>query len=268
MSAAHRTTGHAAPSTGTPDAPGSQTGSHPSIVAFWSAKGGAGTTVVAAALARRLAQEAPDGALLVDTAGDSLAALGMPQDDGPGLAGWLRARQTGLPVVTACPGLSVVHRGAGPLASERADELIDALATDARPTIVDCGTNPTGLAASIAERADHSVLVTRPCYLALRRTLSHQLPRPTGVVLVTEPGRVLSAQDVTAAVRAPVVTDIVIDPAVARAVDAGLLATRPPVSLDAGLSSLLATIGAPDHGAASTRAIGPAGHGQPEVSAW
>jgi anion-transporting ArsA/GET3 family ATPase len=47
-------------------------------VACWSAKGGAGTTVVAAALARRFAAEQPRGALLVDTAGDSLAALGMP----------------------------------------------------------------------------------------------------------------------------------------------------------------------------------------------
>jgi hypothetical protein len=152
--------------------------------------------------------------------------------------------------------------------SDRADQLIDALAADARPTVVDCGTNPTGVAATLAERADHSVMVTRPCYLALRRTLSHELPRPTGVVLVTEPGRVLSAQDVAAAVRAPVIAEIDVDPGVARAVDAGLLVARPPASLDAGLSSLLTAIGAPDSRSASARAISSAGHDQPEVSAW
>jgi MinD superfamily P-loop ATPase len=271
MSAARRQTapGHTTPSTGTQDGSGTPIGSYPSVVACWSAKGGAGTTVVAAALARRIAQEAPGGALLVDTAGDSLAALGMPESEGPGLASWLRARErAGLPMVAACPGLSVVHRGAGPLVSDRACRLVDALASDARPTVVDCGTNPTGIAAALAERADHSILVTRPCYLALRRTLSDQSPRPTGVVLVREPGRVLSAQDVVAAVRAPVVAEIEIDPAVARAVDAGLLVARMPASLDAGLSSLLATIGAPDRRVASTRVIGSSGHEQPQVSAW
>jgi hypothetical protein len=270
MSAARRQAApdHTTPSTGTQRGSGTPIGSYPSVVACWSAKGGAGTTVAVAALARRIAMKAPGGALLVDTAGDSLAALGMPESDGPGLAGWLRAPgHTGLPVVAACPGLSVVHRGAGPLASDCADQLIDALASDARPTVVDCGTNPTGVAAAIAERADHSILVTRPCYLALRRTLSDQSPRPTGVVLVREPGRVLSADDVAAAVRAPVVAEIDVDPAVARAVDAGLLLSRTPASLDAELSSLLTTIDAPDRGAASTRAIDSPGHDQPEVSA-
>jgi hypothetical protein len=227
------------------------------------------TTVVAAALARRIAQEAPDGALLVDTAGESLAALGMPESEGPGLAGWLRSRDhSGLPVVAACPGLSVVHRGAGALVSDRADRLVDALASDARSAVVDCGTNPTGVGAALAERADQSILVTRPCDLALRRTLSDQSPRPTVVVLVREPGRALSAEDVAEALAAPVVAEIDVDPAVARAVDAGLLVARTPASLDAGLSSLLAAIDAPDRHAASTRAIGPSGHDQPEASAW
>ena len=271
MNAAHRQSapGVATPSSGTPGASGHLPGAHPSVVACWSTKGGAGTTVVAAALARRIAAEQPGGALLVDTAGDSLAALGMPESDGPGLAGWLRDHDhTGLPVVAACPGLSVVNRGAGPLASERADDLIDALATDTRPTVIDCGTNPTGVAAALAERADESILVTRPCYLALRRTLSDQSPRPTGVVLVREPSRVLSADDVAEAVRAPVLAEIDVDPAVARTVDAGLLVARTPASLDAGLSSLLATIGTPSRRAVSARAIPSPGHGQPEVSAW
>lgn len=271
MNAAHHqpAPGVATQSSGTPVVSDPLHGSYPGVVACWSAKGGAGTTVVAAALARRIAAEDPGGALLVDTAGDSLAVLGMPESDGPGLAGWLRGHDhTGLPVVAACPGLSVVQRGAGPLVSDRADDLVDALATDARPTVIDCGSNPTGMAAVLAERADDSILVTRPCYLALRRTLSEQSPRPTGVVLIREPSRVLSADDVAEAVRAPVVAEIDVDPAVARTVDAGLLVARTPASLDAGLSSLLATIGTPSRRAVSARAIPSPGHGQPGASAW
>lgn len=271
MNAAHHQSapGVATPSTGMPGVSGPQRGSYPSVVACWSAKGGAGTTVVAAALARRIAAVQPGGALLVDTAGDSLAALGMPESDGHGLAGWLRDHDhAGLPVVTACPGLSVVHRGAGPLVPDRADDLIDALATDARPTVIDCGTNPTGVVAVLAERADESILVTRSCYLALRRALSDRSPRPTGVVLVREPSRVLSADDVAVAVRAPVVAEIDVDPAVARTVDAGLLVARTPASLDGGLSSLLAAVGAPDRRASCLRSVGSAGHGQLGVSAW
>jgi hypothetical protein len=67
--------------------------------------------------------------------------------------------------------------------------------------------------------------------VALRRA-SLALYRPTGVVVVNEPGRVLSKDDVEQVVHAPV-TQIEIDPAVARLVDAGLLTGRIPRSLHA-----------------------------------
>jgi hypothetical protein len=51
-------------------------------------------------------------------------------------------------------------------------------------------------------------------------------------VVVNEPGRVLSKDDVEQVVHAPV-TQIEIDPAVARLVDAGLLTGRIPRSLHA-----------------------------------
>jgi hypothetical protein len=57
------------------------------------------------------------------------------------------------------------------------------------------------------------------------------MARPTGIVLVTEPGRALGARDVERAIGAPVVAEVPYDPAVARAVDAGLLATRLPGSI-------------------------------------
>ena len=75
-----------------------------------------------------------------------------------------------------------------------------------------------------------SLLVTRSCYVALRRVRLAPV-RPSGVVLVTEPGRVLSRDDVAAAAEAPVVAEVPLDPQVARLVDSGLLAGRLPRSL-------------------------------------
>ena len=48
---------------------------------------------------------------------------------------------------------------------------------------------------------------------------------------MSEPGRSLTRHDVAAALGAPVVAVVEIDPAVARAVDAGLLASRLPRGL-------------------------------------
>jgi len=56
-----------------------------------------------------------------------------------------------------------------------------------------------------------------------------------GVVLVREPGRALGRHDVEDALQVPVRAEIDVEPAVARAVDAGLLATRLPRSLAHGL---------------------------------
>jgi hypothetical protein len=47
-------------------------------------------------------------------------------------------------------------------------------------------------------------------------------------VLVDEPGRALRARDIEASLRAPVVATVLLDPAIARAVDAGLLVARLP----------------------------------------
>jgi hypothetical protein len=52
--------------------------------------------------------------------------------------------------------------------------------------------------------------------------------RPTGVVLVDEPGRSLGQRDIEHALGVPVEAVVSLDPAVARAVDAGLLASRVP----------------------------------------
>jgi MinD-like ATPase involved in chromosome partitioning or flagellar assembly len=203
------------------------------LIACWSPKGGSGTTVVAASLALLLARRDPLGALLVDVAGDAPAALGLAEPDGPGVAGWLAAGAT-VPAdalarleVPGAAGLAMLPRGRGSLREDRADVLASLLQADARPVVADCGQATDGVALALAGGATRSILVTRPCFLALRRALACPL-RPSEVVLLCEPGRSLSRVDVEDCLGVPVVAEVAVDPAVARAVDAGLLAARLP----------------------------------------
>ncbi len=206
------------------------------VTVLWAAKGGSGTTVVASALALRSAQPA----LLVDLAGEIPAVLGLPEPDRPGVADWLHSaspvdqlaellieiddRRWLLPwrsSVTAAPD---VDHG-----SPRWSELAEWLATWSNQRghhiTIDAGTgDPPG---GLLGHDTRALLVTRPCYLALRRAVRSSV-RPTGVVLVEEPGRALSSRDVEYAVGAPVEATVSVDPAIARAVDAGLLASRLP----------------------------------------
>ena len=206
------------------------------LVACWSSKGGAGTTVVAAALAVLLARRSSRGAVIADLAGDVPAVLGMPDPDGPGLAEWLAsgadapADALGRLERPAGDRLRVLPRGQGALDGARADVLAALLVADDRAVVADCGTGPVDAALVLAAGATRSVLVTRPCFLSLRRTLAVPL-RPSEVVLLTEPGRVLTRADVEDCAGAPVVAEVSVDPQVARAVDAGLLATRLPRGL-------------------------------------
>jgi len=208
------------------------------LICCWSVKGGVGTTVVAALLALRHSRRT--SALLIDLGGDAAAALGVAPPDGPGLAEWLDAGDDVGPAALrrlegdVRPGLGLLGRGQGPLEPLARLELLAAeLAVDERATVVDAGLVDGSVSGTrlLAADADQSILVMRPCYLAMRRAA--ELPvRPSGVVVVSEPGRVLGAQDVEAVVGAPVVCELATDPAVARAVDAGLLVSRLPKGLD------------------------------------
>ena len=209
----------------------------------WAAKGGSGTTVVSCALAL-LTAESRQPTILVDMAGDVPAALGLPEPPGPGIHDWVLSPSA--PVQSfislgslGADGLMLVPRGAGVAAGDLArwHDLGRFLAESTTEFIVDAGSGPPPPA--LAAAAQHRLLVIRPCYLALRRAAASTLS-PTGVIVVHEPGRALRAQDVAYAVQAPVVAEVSTDPAVARAVDAGLLAARLPRTLAASLRVLVA----------------------------
>lgn len=195
----------------------------------WAAKGGSGTTVFATAKA--LSNDAPT--LLVDLAGDVMPTLGLPIPDGPGLTEWLvsdspidRLPRLEHPVTEH---LDVLTSGESPDPAVRHGrrwfELAAHLRSDRRHVIIDAGTGrpPEPLVAA----ADESLLVTRACYLSLRRAAAMGLT-PTGIVFVEEPGRALKPADVESAFGAPIVSTALLDPAIARAVDSGLLMSRLP----------------------------------------
>lgn len=209
------------------------------VTLCWAAKGGSGTTVVAAALA--LTSDRPS--LLVDLDGEIPAVLGLPEPDRPGVAEWLASdataehlaellidigpRQWLLPWqanATPATAANAAH-GNEPRWAMLGDWLHDWSDQWGCDVTVDAGTGTPPRA--LTERSQRSLLVTRPCYLSLRRAVRSEV-RPTGVVLIDEPGRGLTRRDVEHALGVPIDAVVSFDPAVARAVDAGLLATRLP----------------------------------------
>jgi len=230
------------------------------LIACWSPKGGTGTTVVSCGLALVLARSQPAparqayshqgaaGVLIADLSGDVPAVLGLPTPASPGLADWLAAgpdvpgNALGHLEVDAGPGLRLLAWG-GELAAlsavaadggERGEVLAEALAAGTRPVVADCGSAAAGAALAVAAAAEISLLVLRPCYLALRRALAAPI-RPTAIVLVNEPGRALTRRDIEEVMGVPVRAEIDFDPSIARAVDAGLLAGRVPRALERAL---------------------------------
>jgi hypothetical protein len=201
------------------------------VTLCWAAKGGSGTTVVTATLA--LSSRTPT--LLVDLAGDVPIALGLPVPDGPGIGEWsvssappskLDALRTPL-----ARGLDLLPRGHRSPAG-RWRELGEHLAALPHTVIVDAGTGPPPVELRLT--ADRVLLVTRACYLAVRRAVDAR-EVVDGIVLVEEPGRALGVADLEAALGAPVVSRVLLDPAVARAVDAGLLLAKLPGAFRRGL---------------------------------
>jgi len=191
------------------------------ITLCYAAKGGSGTTVVACI--RAIDSVGP--VLLVDFDGDIPAMLGLAEPDRPGVVDWL--------AIDVTPNCSLLP-ASGPAASscaphpdadlERWDGLVDWLTEwsvdSGGSVVVDAGTRC--LPVTFVEQCPQRWLVTRACYLALRRASRLEVS-PTGVVLVDEPGHALRPRDIETSVRAPIVATIDWDVRVSRSVDAGLL---------------------------------------------
>ena len=209
-------------------------GSH--VIVCWAAKGGSGTTVVACALVLGWPRSQP--VTLVDLGGDCPTALGLNEPSGPGVVDWLASPTAGPPdlarlAVTIRDDVCLIPRGLAVAPDDQWPRLAAALRTSGN-TVVDAGTGCPPQA--LLDAAEQSLLITRPCFLAIRRAQQLSI-RPTGIVLVDEPGRALTSGDVEHALGVPVVAEVHLDPAVARAVDAGLLIARLPRSLIASLRS-------------------------------
>ena len=210
-------------------------GGCPVHLSCWALKGGVGTTVVTAALGLTLHRAGHD-VLLVDLAGDLPAALGLPEPDGPGLTDWLAAGDDvpadglGRIELTAAAGLAVLPRGRGAARAHRSGRGAGRrprspplgrrrLRRARRP-----GAGPVGRRRPVAPtRCWSPGPATWPCAGPRTRRCGRRAwswsPSPVGPS---------TAHDVERVVGAPVRAEVAVDPAVARAVDAGLLASRLP----------------------------------------
>ncbi|MFK7917934.1 MAG: hypothetical protein AB8G14_07645 [Ilumatobacter sp.] len=199
-----------------------------------AAKGGSGTTIVACL--RAIDTIGPT--LLIDLEGDVPGMLGLAEPARPGVLEWLAsnapiAHLDDLLVETTPTTLLLPARSSGSSATcvsddeDRWQELVDWIIEWAHDSggsvVVDAGT--TALPTPFVERCDHRWLVTRACYLSLRRA-GRLHTKPTGVILIDEPGRALSQRDIETAVRAPVIVTIPWDIRVARSIDSGLLTSH------------------------------------------
>ena len=217
------------------------------VICCWSAKGGAGCSTIATALAIQFAKA--HDTLLIDFGGDAPSLLGVGDPD-EGVTDWLAAgsdvpidalRRLETPVTDR---LSMLARGGandGDIDSGRGDVLAHLLQASARPTIVDVGTVALGemelshVARSVCASADDAVLVTRACFLAMQRAQRASV-RASAMVVIAEPGRALGRRDLEDALGVAVVASVPFDPAIARTIDAGMLAQRQPRSLRRGLA--------------------------------
>lgn len=193
-------------------------------ITFTGAKGGSGTTVTACAAALVLARSGRSVTIVehtrwpeVDVSGDVCAVFAVPTDpDTIALAG----------SAALTPGIRWARD------REQVPDDTDVL-------IVDRGVRHTWGDGEPHDGELH-VLVTRGCYLALRRTVrSSVLADTAGIVLIEEQGRSLGNREVADVLDRPVLTRIPARAAIARAVDAGILAARLPDALARPVRRLL-----------------------------
>lgn len=198
----------------------------PQLIVCWAAKGGSGTTVTCATAALTH----PGPVLLVGLDNDLPDVLATTPPPHGGVGGWLTSGQprdhldrlTPRTIDASTRFLTGGRPTHGDITNDRWTRLADWLHQQPGTVIVDAGTRtpPQGL----LDAADRRLLVTRNCYLALRQALLTS-PQPDGLVVLRDPARPLTEHDVEAALHTPAQAVITLTTDVARAVDAGLLAT-------------------------------------------
>jgi hypothetical protein len=181
------------------------------------AKGGQGTTTVAASLAVTAAR-CNRRVVLIDTGGDAASILDhpptTPADD----------LSSGIAEASPIDGVELVHLPADRIDADTV-RTVSELATNSTAVIVDAGVDPAVVRQFDAVRPrPQRLLVVRPCYLAIRRAAAVPYT-PDHIVLVRERLRSLTTDDVERALSLPVTT-VDHDPVIARAIDAGLLVTH------------------------------------------
>lgn len=189
-----------------------------STIIVAGAKGGQGTTTVAASIAVTVAATGRRIAL-IDTGGDAASILDRPsppRSDGD-LAEAIKQAE-------AVDGIELVHVPHERLDADSSD-VVSALSACGATVVIDAGTD-----SAVVHRFDdvrprpRRLLVVRPCYIAVTRAASVPYT-PDHVVLVRERLRSLTQHDIERALALPV-TVVDHEPLLARAIDAGLLVTH------------------------------------------
>ena len=156
------------------------------------ARGGQGTSTTAAALGLLAARRGHRAELITDTLDTMRALLGLP------------AAAAEANTVDVAPGFTLRSAPSG----------------SAELVITDTG----ALADTHGDAELVQLAVLRgPCYLSLRATVDLARRGINAIVIVREPGRSLTRQDVAAVTNLEVVAETQASPAVARAIDAGVL---------------------------------------------
>ena len=220
---------------------------------FCAAKDGVGTSTIVAAVALELAKSQPELTVVIaDFGGDQPELFGIDVAGRPGVTDWLHAGSDAPiealdnVVFDAAPGVVVLPVGQSQLHQADPTRVVR-LAEGFGPrtlVVADLGVMgrwPTDPRALLAAGGSTTTLVTRACYLGLRRAA--KLPISFGsVVEVCEPGRSLKTLDVELVLGQPMTARVRVDPMIARAVDAGMLTSRLPRPLRRVASKLIGTV--------------------------
>jgi hypothetical protein len=187
------------------------------IITFSSPKPGTGVTVTAALAA--ITASTTRHVTIVDLAGDQLSALGITA---------VEHRQ-----IEVTDRLTVIDATTDPVDEQH--QAITAAHQRDHLVTVDAGASDHPIHDLLPNA--RRVWVIRACYLTLRRAVA-TTRRPDEIVLIHEPGRALTDRDIEHTLGSTITAIIDIDPAIARAVDAGLLPARPPRTATAALRPL------------------------------